>query len=1222
MERRNIEDVTSRFEDHIKLRHLKELMRMFDIHEPSKDMPPDGFYTPGRVVKREAGNVTLKEFKDMVQSMLKTDAWDTQMESLFAKVDTSADGMVDWNEFCTYMLLHYKESDAMKRKQAMPFTGQPKIRHVGPNKQEAVYCVISVEFFGSKYHVTMTKEGVLCIFDTNLHLERSFEIKSEKDEPRSSKRRFKTWYTDIAFLGNIGKVVICSTGRDLRFWDISTGCFVEEFHLYALNDVPMCLSYWYDKKNPSQDSLLLVGDDMGNIHLWYFLKPYDKLFETPFSNKEGVQKIWAQDLHLHQRLVRHVVIPNIHGEMVRKVQYVPETDAILSSSGSYKTSLVHLDISGKRKTYVYKLSKGVECFDYSRDLNVLVTGSLDHTVRVWNPYLEDKPVAFLIGHMMAVVAVVLNVDYAHVYSFSKDGYIKVWDLRDYTCIQTVLVRFPPLTNAHSPEYGPVCMYAQSNRALIACCGDYIATLRLGRIENNNRDMPITHNAQLCGAMYNSNFRQIVTSGDDSTVTIWDLDSGAKSFSIEDAHGTEEITCMACSTTGRKLMTGARNGTVKVWNFQNGHNIFQCESTAEAEITGLVSLGKKKGFLSVGWSRMITFYDDSDSDTSFIKADNEWKGGQVHMDDILSVDIVRPNLLVTASFDGEIIVWSAETETIFVRLRKAQPMQITQRLKEAMSNPGSATSNVRQRSKSFLTANESQHGVKRGIFKNNSRPNSRHVQKHKHPEGFPQAPVDKVLFLQSRLSKGLNESAVLVSSEAGYLHFWSLHGRDHHKGSFYASDSLDEEESVLALATDKENTILISGDTMGHLHVWDIQDYYSNTNEQIPHLRPPLRHQWKAHDLAVVSIEFIYQTFGLFVLTASTDWTARLWTLEGHFVGTFGQQQQWNLRNPETYQHPRTPWSYLDDRKHAIVKTNQHFYDLESDDDNESKESDAEGDTESKNTSRKMDKDNTKVQNHLNQENQQTTKWTIVNNNTSYEVSGVTKSQSGDNPTIDAIESGSDQHDLTQEAVTIATEVQKNSLPSITPKVQKQKNLETTINKNNLDEFEKISYGRSDSCSSSRSGGSEEELRARSASIGSEIGWSEDREFEEAKLLRQASRHTLLGVQVEQGLAKITQSRQQRRQRFGDVDAKSTVRFGKTCSPFQALSLLQTDKVTFPSDLPMTPGMLKRGLTCTTEKDLRNLTLSPLPFGEVKVEKVTKPEPLPAIGTNHQQPTPR
>ena len=59
------------------------------------------------------------------------------------------------------------------------------------------------------------------------------------------------------------------------------------------------------------------------------------------------------------------------------------------------------------------------------------------------------------------------------------------------------------------------------------------------------------------------FTQISTAGDDSTITIWDLDSGVKAFSIQDAHGSEEITCMAYSTTGRKLMTGARNGTVKV-----------------------------------------------------------------------------------------------------------------------------------------------------------------------------------------------------------------------------------------------------------------------------------------------------------------------------------------------------------------------------------------------------------------------------------------------------------------------------------------------------------------------------------------------------------------------------------------------------------------------------------------------------------------------------------
>ena len=52
--------------------------------------------------------------------------------------------------------------------------------------------------------------------------------------------------------------------------------------------------------------------------------------------------------------------------------------------------------------------------------------------------------------------------------------------------------------------------------------------------------------------------------------------------------------------------------------------------------------------------------------------------------------------------------------------------------------------------------------------------------------------------------------------------------------------------------------------------------------------PPLECYWKAHDAPVVSVEYIQHTSGDFVLSASTDKTARLWTPEGHYVGTFGQ----------------------------------------------------------------------------------------------------------------------------------------------------------------------------------------------------------------------------------------------------------------------------------------------------------------------------------------------
>ena len=65
--------------------------------------------------------------------------------------------------------------------------------------------------------------------------------------------------------------------------------------------------------------------------------------------------------------------------------------------------------------------QGIECFDYSKTLNALVTGSADHRVRVWNPYVTSKPVAVMDGHFMGIVNVRLHPSLALIFSYSKEG---------------------------------------------------------------------------------------------------------------------------------------------------------------------------------------------------------------------------------------------------------------------------------------------------------------------------------------------------------------------------------------------------------------------------------------------------------------------------------------------------------------------------------------------------------------------------------------------------------------------------------------------------------------------------------------------------------------------------------------------------------------------------------------------------------------------------------
>lgn len=56
---------------------------------------------------------------------------------------------------------------------------------------------------------------------------------------------------------------------------------------------------------------------------------------------------------------------------------------------------------------------------------------------------------------------------------------------------------------------------------------------------------------------------MVTGCDSSNVAVWELESGNKAIVFSNAHGDEEITCMAFDDSYRRLLTGARNGTIKV-----------------------------------------------------------------------------------------------------------------------------------------------------------------------------------------------------------------------------------------------------------------------------------------------------------------------------------------------------------------------------------------------------------------------------------------------------------------------------------------------------------------------------------------------------------------------------------------------------------------------------------------------------------------------------------
>lgn len=56
----------------------------------------------------------------------------------------------------------------------------------------------------------------------------------------------------------------------------------------------------------------------------------------------------------------------------------------------------------------FHVNKGVLCLTYDPEWNLIVTGSRDCDVRVWNPYVVAKSSAVLKGHTSAVLQVLVR----------------------------------------------------------------------------------------------------------------------------------------------------------------------------------------------------------------------------------------------------------------------------------------------------------------------------------------------------------------------------------------------------------------------------------------------------------------------------------------------------------------------------------------------------------------------------------------------------------------------------------------------------------------------------------------------------------------------------------------------------------------------------------------------------------------------------------------------
>ncbi|XP_062983056.1 WD repeat-containing protein 49-like isoform X2 [Elgaria multicarinata webbii] len=802
---------------------------------------------------------------------------DEQIEKLFMKIDYSATGRIQWHDFCTYMQLECAEQDgASARLKEVAFSLPATIQEIPHGEPVLRVCSLSDSTL-----ITAREDGNISFWSPQLKLKRS-KMVFEKTHRRSK------WLMDFTVMTPYNKLILGTGDRELQLYESSN--FEPYLQISGLEAVPLNLDYCYTNQD---ECMILYGDDQGCVNI-LLLCSVGELLRTwkKLPKLENLPNIGLEDAALSPNVT--YIRWKVHEDWITQLNYYDSIKAVISASSHEPTALVigcvvgatnveqqMKEIKGPRKDsktrklqailgapshrakgdqIVFRVHKGVKTFALNKKNNLIVTGGMDRIIRMWNPYMPGKPTGMLRSHMAPIFYVYISEE-DKIFSMSTDNTVKIWDIEDQTCLFTACSKVSRIKGEIS-----ACHYVSGTRSLCVAT-DTLAVLHLRLRSAPDPYLVTSHKKPVLCCKFNKVFRHVVSCSEGSVVKVWDFDSGKHLFEFVDAHGSSAITCLTFDTSGRRLVTGGRDGCLKIWNYNNGH----CLHTLKREDKWdevcdctYVEVNRNKYIIGVGWDRRINmFYDSTDNFHHFQKPQAHWLDdiNRGHKEDILCIAQCPPTLLATSSYDGEIIVWNMNSGHICHKFHT--PLAIA----------SADTKTV-------------------------------------------DASVTRLIFLKTRGVKFESATASLVSNgPQGYLHFWSLFTEDPLIASFTPSRG---KSLISSIAVTADDSYLYAADEDGYVYIHNIKDYALQDPEQDA---PKYVNHWRAHLNLVLSLEIIDEDNIL--LSCSVDRTVRLWSLDGKYIGTFGQTEPWEIFTPSSWKHPMVPYEILIDPQsmpiHPVLK---------------------------------------------------------------------------------------------------------------------------------------------------------------------------------------------------------------------------------------------------------------------------------------------------------------
>lgn len=211
-------------------------------------------------------------------------------------------------------------------------------------------------------------------------------------------------------------------------------------------------------------------------------------------------------------------------------------------------------------------------------------------MRIWDVYIPTQTTGLLTGHDAGIVKIFVQSEEQKLYSVDYHKVIKVWDLSEYSLLQT----FGDLTRLIPGETDLVYHYHKQLRVLLIGGRKLVAVKCNPRVRVDLTDGN-THAGPVSVILYNKLFRNLVTCGLDSYIIVWDPWTGKRKIIMKSCHTKQvygenidiEITAACFDPLEQFLLTGARDGSLKIWNYNNAVCIRNMSIKSDHEVTAVV-----------------------------------------------------------------------------------------------------------------------------------------------------------------------------------------------------------------------------------------------------------------------------------------------------------------------------------------------------------------------------------------------------------------------------------------------------------------------------------------------------------------------------------------------------------------------------------------------------------------------------------------------------------